>query len=131
MGICFRTLDESWEEWLGGEILVCVSIRLHLQDMPCILHTVLLEVLLAWAHELDGCELVSVSHQCWPCRKSLRTYPRASKRVMIGPMSPRCTFHQYLYSSASAVMLAYLDAIRLDSNEAAQNTSVTPPELLC
>jgi len=34
--------DESWEEWLGGEILV-----------------VLLEVLLSWGYELDGSELVA------------------------------------------------------------------------
>jgi len=39
-----HVLDESWEEWLGGEILV-----------------VLLEVLFAGGHELDSSELVSTS----------------------------------------------------------------------
>merc|ERR1719262_84374 len=39
-----HVLDESWEEWLGGEILV-----------------VLLEVLLAGSHQLDSGKLVSAS----------------------------------------------------------------------
>jgi len=43
-GSAAHILDESWEEWLGGEILV-----------------VLLKMLLAGSHELDSSKLVATS----------------------------------------------------------------------
>jgi len=51
----------------------------------------LLEVLLAGGHELDSCELVAVMLLVIiPTLLGAPTYPRASKREMMGPTRPRC-----------------------------------------
>lgn len=56
-----HTLDESWEEWLGGEILVCSQMVSYWSEDNGELDqlTVLLEVLLGSGHQLDGSKLVS------------------------------------------------------------------------
>jgi hypothetical protein len=54
--------------------------------------TMLLEVLLGRSNELDGGKLVTVEKilaQNYNTEYLDRTYPRASKRVMMGPIRPR------------------------------------------
>ena len=52
----------------------------------------LLEVLLAWSDELDGNELEADGYQYHVISNAWHyiTYPRFSKREMIGPIRPRC-----------------------------------------
>lgn len=61
MGMDEHTLDESWEEWLSGEILVCNQMvsRCPVNNEELFQRTVLLEVLLGSGHQLDGSKLVS------------------------------------------------------------------------
>jgi hypothetical protein len=55
------TLDESWEKWLGGKILVCVTISGWQGNIGQIIQlTVLFEVLLGSSHQLDGGKLVAL-----------------------------------------------------------------------
>ena len=51
--------------------------------------TVLLEVLLGGSHELDSGKLESADGLESFNQQYHQTYPRASNRVMMGPMSPR------------------------------------------
>lgn len=92
-----HTLDETREEGLVLEVLV-----------------VLLEVLLAGGDELQGNELVAA---CDVCQQMARagesfklgvefTYPRFSKREMMGPTRPRYTDYQYQTWSTSCAVLA-------------------------
>ena len=57
--------------------------------------TVFLEVLLAWGDELDGSKLVSAQQKSVRASRAIDktrlelTYPRCSKREMMGPTNPR------------------------------------------
>jgi hypothetical protein len=52
----------------------------------------LLEVLLAGSHELDGSELVAIVPlvRTFSFESEPSTYPRASNLEMMGPTRPRC-----------------------------------------
>lgn len=86
--------------------------------VPHRIRTMLLEMLLGGSHELDSNELVAVNLLAEASTYILSTYPRVSNREMMGPMRPRYNQLVYHAQSYSVIIIAYLDAIRLDRNEA-------------
>ena len=82
----------------------------------------LLEVLLGRSDELDGSKLVAILVNGLHNIKrgyALKTNPRVSNREMMGPMSPRYGPQLISPFSYTAILLStYLDAIRLNGNEA-------------
>ena len=83
-----------------------------------------LEVVLAGGGELDGNQLeaISLSMSGHRMEGSVEiSYPRLSKRVMMGPIRPRCRESQNWSSRKMKQEIsceAYLDTIGLDGNEA-------------
>jgi hypothetical protein len=80
----------------------------------------LLEVLFAGSHELDSSELVAITLlvRTFCLESESSTYPRASNLEMMGPTRPRYNKLIHNPQCNSIIITAYLDAIRLDRNEA-------------
>lgn len=66
-----------------------------------------------------------MSRRGWAVHK---TYPRFSKREMMGPTRPRCKHSQYVKDEQRNTngALTYLNTVRLDGNEAIPTISAAP-----
>ena len=91
--------------------------------------TVLLKVLLAGSHQLDGSELVAISMSVDGRRRLLDANLPTVLESRDDRANESTLYTSLVFSSFPTfiTVVAYLDAIRLDSNEAANKFS-SPPD---